>query len=150
MFRFCRAYGGHANDGDSLAVTFPYSSFEDLMSFFVSLGIELVHYPERPTQPEPGVAYPGGVFAQYPSLIPNTRWLKQPGHCQIAGHKVFAWCHPDVIRISISSDYDVTEGDVASAQLVEKALAEAPLQHRDPPSDDEHCICPRYYPAFFD
>ena len=149
MFRFCRAYGGHANDGDSLAVTFPYDGSEELVRFFASLGMDLVHYKERPPQPEPGVSYRADVVDQFPFLVPNTQWLGQPGHCQIAGQKVFAWCDRDVIRISISSDYDVTEADVSAAQVVEKTLAQAPLQHRDPPTDDEHCICPKYYPAYF-
>ncbi len=149
MFRFCRAYGGHANDGDTLQVTFPYAGSEELIRFCSSLGIDLVHYAERPPQPEPGVYYLSDAFARFPSLIPNSRWLGQPGFCQIAGQKVFVWCDLDAIRISIASDYIVTEADVLSAQLVEGVLARAPLQHRDPPVDNEHCICPKYYPAFF-
>jgi hypothetical protein len=149
MFRLCRAYGGHADDRDSLDVTFPYNSSEELVRFFASLGIDLVHYRERPPQPEPGVSYRGDVYAQFPSLVPHTQWLRQPGHCQIAGQNVFAWCDRGVTRISIGSDYAVTEDDVSSAQVVESALTDVPLQHRDPPTDSLHCICPKYYPAYF-
>ncbi|TJZ68367.1 hypothetical protein [Chitiniphilus eburneus] len=149
MFRFCRAYGGHANDGDSLKVVFPYRGAEDLVRFCAELGVELVQYHEQPPQPQSGVPYPGDEYARFPSLVPGTQWFRQPGHCQIAGQPVFVWCDRDAIRISIGSDYIVTEEDVLSALRVEKALAQAPLQHRDPPADNEHCICPKYYPAYF-
>jgi hypothetical protein len=150
LFRFCRAYGGHANDGDSLDVVFPYEAIEELQQFFLALGIGLVEYDQQPAQPEVGRAYRGDVFQQYVSLIPHTRWIKQPGHCKIAGHDVFAWCDGKEIRISIGANYSVTEENVSAAQAVEEALVAAPLRPKDPPRDTQHCICPKYYPAYFE
>ena len=149
VFRFCRAYGGHANDSDSLDAVFPYNSREELLGFCALLGIELVHYSEQPPQPEPGVSYRGDVYDQFPSLIPNTQWIRQLGHCLIAGQKAFAWCNRGEIRISIGFAQSITDDDVSSAQLIEAALARSPLQPRDPPNDNEHCICPKYYSNYF-
>lgn len=149
MFRVCRAYGGHANDADSLDVTFPYEGSAELVRFCASLQIQLVHFAERPPQPEPGVPYRGDEYGQFPSLIPSTQWLQQPGHCQLAGQKVFAWCDRGVVRISIGSGYTISEADVSAAELVERTLSNASLKHRDPPTDNEHCICPKFYPEYF-
>ena len=148
-FRFCRAYGGHADDGDSLDVVFPYSTVEELRQFFSTLDIELVEDADQPAQPEPGKAYRGDVFQQFVSLVPGTQWIRQPGHCKIAGQDVFVWCDGKEIRISIGAHYIVTEEHVLSAQAVEKALAASTLQPHDPPKDSQHCICPKYYPAYF-
>ena len=149
MFRFCRAYGGHAADGDSLEVAFPFETTNDLERFFDFLGVPLVHFAVQPPQPEPGLAYRSDVYGQFKSLIPSTQWLQQPGHCMVHEQKVFAWCDPGMISISIGLDYVVTETDVCSAEVVEKVLANAPLRHKDPPRDNEHCICPKYYPDYF-
>jgi hypothetical protein len=149
FFRFVRAYGGHANDGDSLNVAYRCQSIEELERFFRYLEIPLVHFAERPAQPEIGISYPGDEFAKFASLIPGTRWIEQPGHCSIANHKVFASCEQDRIRISLDDDYRVTESHVKAAEAIEKVLLGAPLARIDPPIDNEHCICPTYYPDYF-
>ncbi len=149
LFRFCRAYGGHANDGDSLDVAYRYEDFEQVSSFLDALGIKLVVHADRPPQPEPGKSYRGDVFAQFASLIPGTQWIEQPMDCQIAGQKVFAWCGRDQIKLSVRSDYEVTEADVEAAATVEQALLQTSLEREDPPTDNKHCICPKYYPEYF-
>lgn len=150
LFRFCRAYGGHANDGDSLEVAFPYSNVEELRAFFTQLNIALVEYDSQPEQPEAGKAYRVDVFQQFASLIPGARWIEQPGHCKIAGRDVFAWCDGNEVRITIAANYLVTEEQILSAQDVEKVLFAVALQPSDPPKDSQHCICPKYYPAYFE
>ena len=150
FFRYCRATGGHANDGDSLEVTFSYESTQDLKNFFDHLGVELVQHAARPTQPEIGVPYPGNVFASFPRLIKETEWIEQPGHCQIMGIPVFAWCDKGKIRLSVSCEsYEVTGEHVASAESLEKVLTDAPLKVLDPPIDNKNCFCPKYYPDYF-
>ncbi|WP_230674504.1 hypothetical protein [Burkholderia glumae] len=57
LFRFFRAYGGHANDGDSLDLAYRYETAQDLEKFLLSLGIVPVKYSEKPPQPEFGIAY---------------------------------------------------------------------------------------------
>ncbi|MBC7788887.1 MAG: hypothetical protein H7Z74_02980 [Anaerolineae bacterium] len=149
LFRFCRAIGGHANDGDSLDVAYRYHKVEELENFFGYLGIPLVHFGEKPPQPKIGVSYPGKELSKFAWLIPETEWIQQPGQCLIAGQNAHAWCERDTIRISLSEDYYVTEAQVEAAEAIEKGLVNAPLARKDPPFDNRHCISPKYYPEYF-
>ena len=149
FFRFFRAYGGHANDGDSLDVAFRYRDIEQLRSFLATLGVSLVEYEDMPPQPEPGVSYPGDEFAKFPSLIPNTKWVQQPGHSIVADNRVFIWCGQDTVKISISDGYWVTEKNVVSAEAVERALGASNLERIDPPANTRNYICPQHYPEYF-
>jgi hypothetical protein len=150
LFRYCRAYGGHANDGDSLEAAFSYDSAQDIKNFLDFLGVELVQHTTKPPQPEIGVSYPGNVFASFPQLIKETEWIEQPGHCQVMGIPVFAWCEKGKIRLSVSGgSYEVTGEHVANAESLEKVLLTAPLKVIDPPRDNKNCFCPKYYPGYF-
>lgn len=149
MFRFFRAFGGHSNDGDELVVVLGFRGLDELLGFFEFAGIKLVPFEVRPAQPEPGKSYPIGEFAQFPQLIPGTRWLAQPEHQEIGGQQVFVWCSRDQVKITIGSLHEVSEADVAAAEIVEKSLAGAPLDLIEPPVDSRHCICPKYYPDYF-
>jgi len=149
IFRFFRAYGGHANDGDSLDVAYRYCSLQELESFLNSLGVNLIKYSEQPPQPQSGVSYRGDEFAKFPSLIADTEWVQQPGNCVISGKKVFIWCERDLVKISIGESYQVTEAEVASAEVVERLLLGSTLERVDPPFDTKHYICPKYHPAYF-
>lgn len=148
-FRFFRAYGGHANDADSLEVAYQYGHIENLQRFFGHVGIALNIFAERPPQPEPGVAYPSTQFDKFPALIPATSWIEQPGHCSIAGRQAFVWCEASRVNISLGTDYQITEAHVQAAEAIEKVLENAPLAWIDPPVDNEHCFCPKYYPDYF-
>lgn len=148
-FRFVRASGGHANDGDSLEAAFACAGGDELRAFCATLGIPLVEYDTEPPQPEVGKAYPADEFERFVSLIPGTRWWRQPGHCTIAGQPVFVWCRRDRIDLSIGRDYRVTEADVCAAEAIEVALAQVTLPVIDPPADRRHCICPKYHPDVF-
>jgi len=149
LFRFFRAYGGHANDGDSLDVAYRYASLQELENFLNLLGINLTKYTERPPQPQSGVSYSGGDFNKFPSLIADTEWVQQPGHSVIFDQNVFIWCAGGVVKISIGENYQVTEADVASAEMIEKLLLGSNLERVDPPIDTKHYICPKYHPAYF-
>ncbi|KQV45978.1 hypothetical protein ASD07_15930 [Duganella sp. Root336D2] len=149
FFRFFRAYGGHANDGDSLNAAFAYATTEQLESFLVDLGVELTKFDVPPPQPELGVSYPGDVFAQFPFLVGGTTGMQQPGRCQIMDVNVFIWCEAGQIRISLGDDYAVTEKNVLDAEKLETLLAHSTLDRIDPPKDTRNCICPKYYPDYF-
>lgn len=149
MFRFFRAFGGHSNDGDELVLVLGYRSSDELLAFFEFVGIDLVRYEVRPARPEPGKSHPTGEFGRFPSLIPGTRWIAQPEHQEIGGQKVFVWCSRDQVTITVGSEYEVGEADVAAAEIVERSLAGAPLDRVEPPVDTKHCICPKYYPDYF-
>ena len=148
IFRFCRAYGGHAGDGDDLLATFHYDSIPQLLAALRQLGLEPVIHATQPPQPEPGKAYPGDVYDRFPSLIDGT-WIEQPLHCTVHGTSVYVWCWGGELSISISSGFHVTESDVDRAVALEPFVAALPLERIDPPRDSEHCICPRHYPHWF-
>lgn len=150
LFRFFRAFGGYANDGDALEVAFAYSGLDQLAINLKMLGIELHHFDTEPPQPQVGLAYPATTFAQFPSLIAGTKWIEQPGRCDIAGVEVFVWCSQSGVKIAIRDGYAVTEKNVADAELIEKMLAEMTLTRIDPPQDTRHYVCPKYYPTYFD
>lgn len=149
FFRFFRAYGGHANDGDSLDVAFRYAGIQQLEGFLDALGVKLTKHSVKPPQPEQGKSYSGEVFSKFPSLIPGTAWIEQPGHSQIAGTKIFIWCGEGEVKISVGENYTICEEDVVAAVDIERELAGLNLQRIDPPSDSKHYICPKYYPEFF-
>jgi hypothetical protein len=149
IFRYVRAYGGHANDGDSLNVAFQYESEAQLLGFFRAVDLVPVIYPALPPQPEPGKPYPADEFAAFPSIIPGTRWVKQPGHCILFGVRAFVWCERDRITVSVDSAYDVTEEDVENAVRLEPHLKGLPLERIEPPVDNKHCVCPKYHPELF-
>jgi len=148
IFRFCRAFGGHANDGDQLLAVFVYESIPQLLDVLRQLGIEPVIHATEPPQPEPGKSYPAEEFERFPSLIDGT-WIKQPGHCEIGGMTAFVWCWRGRMSISVQSGYCVTEDDAERAASLEPLLAALPLERIDPPQDNDRCISPRYYPDWF-
>ena len=141
FFRFFRALGGHANDGDSLDVSFVYKEPAQLDTFLAGLGIKLVKFDAPPPQPLPGVAYPGDAYLQFPSLIDGTLW-QQPGRCDIMGIEVFIWCHAGVLKISLHDGYAVSEQNVRDAEAIEKLLARVVLERIEPPADSLHYIFP--------
>lgn len=149
VFRFVRAAGGHANDGDRLLAAFGYPSLQTLEHAFASLGIAPVRHRVVPPQPEVGRAYAGDVFAAFASLIPGSL-IEQPGWQQMHGGPVFVWCGADEIRFSVADGYGVTDANVAHAARIEPALMALGLEPIDPPVDNKHCISPRYYPDYFD
>lgn len=149
FFRFFRAFGGHANDGDSLNAAFAYRTAEELELSMAKLGITLVRFETKPPQPEFGVSYRGEVFVQFPSLIAGTEWIEQPAHCEIMGIAVFVWCSANSIKISVGNRYEVSEQNVQDAEKIETLLADLPLERIDPPLDTKNYISPKHYPDYF-
>jgi hypothetical protein len=49
--------------------------------------------------------------------------------------------------VRMSDGYDVTESVVQAAKNVEKALD--PRRVIDPPQNDDHCVCPHFYPEIW-
>lgn len=148
-FRFFRAFGGHANDGDSLDVAYRYETTEQLEAFLSALGVTLFRFEEKPPQAEIGVSYSGAEFAKFPSLIAGTEWIRQPGRCVIAEQPAFVWCANHLVKISVGADYAITAADVRAAEIIEQRLAKVALERVDPPLDSRNYVCPKYYPAYF-
>lgn len=150
LFRFSRAVGGHANDGDSLDCALRYRSVAELEAFFALIGLPLVRYGSGAPPAEPQLTSSGEGYVSVPLLIPGTTWIRQPGHCTIAGNDAFVWCDENIISISATpGKYDVTEADVENARRIEAVVRNAGLEVQDPPRDTRYCFCPKYYPAHF-
>lgn len=149
-FRYYRAYGGHANDGDSLDMALNYSSPKMLIDTLRDLGIEPTQFANEPERPTPGTSYTHEEYTAFPSVIPGTEWIEQPGHREIWGVKVFIWCDDRIIKISASPwSYDVTTEHVLAAEMLETKLSAFKERLVDPPRDTKHYVCPKYYPHIF-
>lgn len=150
LFRYFRAYGGHANDGDSLDVALKYKSTEGLLGLMARLAIQPTIYKEKPDQPIPGKSYAHEEYTSFPSLIKDTEWIKQPGHCEVFGIKVFIWCGNGLLTISASSgSYVVTNEHIEAAEELEKNFGDLEVFIVDPPKDTKHYVCPKYHPSIF-
>lgn len=150
LFRYFRAYGGHANDGDSLDVAFRYDGEAELVRFLDRLGVQVSVFHEAPPQPTPGAGYSSEDFSAFPSLVSGTQWIEQPGHRTIFMKPVFIWCSEATVEVSASpSSWTVTEDDVRAAEELEEEFARlGPVEIVDPPVDTQHYLCPKYYPEW--
>jgi len=139
-FRFLRAVGGHANDGDSLDAALRYHGEPDLRGLLSELGLA----PDARSESE----FEGELASPRPSFVPSTKRLRQPGHCQIGGAEVFLWCSGSTMLISANPrSYTVEEHHVQAAEKVEKVLRA--LTHDrilDPPGESHYYLCPQYHP----
>jgi hypothetical protein len=135
-FRFCRAFGGHAGDGDRLLVALRAESEAELLALFATLGIAAIPQP-----PDDNT-----------SRIPHLPHLRQPGHVRVAGEPAFAWAGPGRLELQLfdpDSPWDVTARTVRSAARIEPLVAVLRESVIEPPLDDKHCVCPKYHPALW-
>jgi len=140
-FRFLRAVGGHANDGDSLNAALRYEGEADLWSLLTALRIALDASSENPSHQD------AEASSLRPSYVPQTAMLRQPGHCKIGGSDVFPWCSASSILISANPrSYTVEEVHIAAAARVEVILQAMAHRVLDPPGDSLHYLCPQNYP----
>lgn len=150
FFRFCRAVGGHANDGDCLRAALAVASQAQLEAVFAQLGIALERLPQDHPEPVAGVRYPGTEFMKF---VPAARGfglpVRQPGRVTVAGVEVFAWLRADRLDLSMSDadqPYDVTARTVRDAQAVEALLRPLAGLCIDPPQEGRHCLSPKSHP----
>ncbi len=139
MFRFCRAYGGNANDGDGLRATLRIAD--------VDAGLALVAAMGAVPRPREGP----GVVGRLP--VPGRADADQPGWCDIGGDPVWLWIGRDAtLEVHVQDPDDVwivSEAAVQIAERLEVRLAAFALDPRDPPVDDWRCIAPQTHPAVF-
>jgi hypothetical protein len=144
FFRFYRAIGGQANDGDTLRCTLRIDSESDLVDVTSALGISLRALPANEPQPVLGREYPVEEMRKFRSRIESFPRFEQLGRSRIAFVECFAQVWDSRLELQLSGaagdPYAVTEEDVANAVKVERLLA--PLAERvlPPPSDDERCF----------
>ncbi|WP_035564848.1 hypothetical protein [Hymenobacter sp. IS2118] len=129
-FRFCKAYGGHANDGDQLLAALRYADPADLHQLLTQLGLPVVPI-ENP------VVFPAA------------------GQVTLAGERVFVWVRKlpvpqlEISVVDLENLYEVTPRAVAAAEAIEKLLLTHEARIIDPPLPGLHCVCPAYYPELW-
>jgi len=150
FFRFCRAFGGHANDGDCLRAALAIASEAQLQDVFAQLGMALERLPQDHPEPVAGVHYPGAEFMKF---VPAARGfglpVRQPGRVTIAGAEVFAWLRAGRLDLSMSDadePWDVTARTVRAAQSVELLLRPLAGLCIDPPQEGRNCLSPKSHP----
>jgi len=130
-----RAVGGHANDGDYLALALRWRGEEDLRQLMAELGAPL------------GAATPGSA------TIPGHPHLAQPGDVTVLGTAVFAWVRADRVELHLSGaagdPYQVSEADVCAAEALEAALGALSDRAVDPPVETDRVVTPQTFPDLF-
>jgi hypothetical protein len=127
-FRFCKAIGGFAQDGDHLRVALRCTSTADLRRLLAQLSLPALTQPE--TQQRCHLAR----------------------HVQPAGNRAFLtidWEPALQLNLSVADSenpYDVTASAVAAAAAIEKLLVAHEARIIDPPVASIYCVCPAYYP----
>jgi hypothetical protein len=152
VFRFCRAYGGHATDADQLLAALHIETEQKLLESFTRLGIVAEYLTPDAPKPIPGQPYAPQTFVTFPPGISTYPHIKQPGHVTLAGVSAYVWVHATRLEISVAdhhNPYEVTATAVRSAQLIERLLLPLADMLIDPPLDNKYCICPKYYPGIW-
>lgn len=152
FFRFCRAIGGHANDGDSLETALGFRDLEELHALCKELGFSLTPLPPDEPQLVVGRSYSGAELAKFRTAIHDYPSWEAPGRKEIGGVTVSLSVNGGKLYLTLYGEddpYEVTEADVERARRVEAVLE--PLAHAivDPPIESERCLSPSRYPAFF-
>lgn len=156
MFRFCRAHGGFANDGDALQFALRFDGETDLLALLVQLGIPVQRYGPDTLQPVLGRAYSSEEFQRFPNLVHGHPSIGQPSHGAVCGVVCHVWVTDSRLTITISSEtdqWDVDEAAVERARRLEFGLKHfaSSVADRliDPPIDSRNCLCPKYYPEIW-
>ncbi len=151
--RFCRALGGHANDGDSFRAAVCFQGEAGLLGVCRRLALGLD--PLAPDTPRPlaGRPYSGEEFARFPRPIAFLPHYEQPGRVRVLGVPAFVWVGRDVVELELSGaggdPYVVTEADFQNAKRLDHELGGLGLEFRDPPVNTPHCVCPDFWPELF-
>lgn len=137
-FRYCRAYGGHAGDGDSLLVAIRIQSEQELHEVFDYLQLPIVFTALAPSLSD---GIDNSIKWSYPQVEP-------PKHVVLAGIKVFIWTYPDRLKLTITNlehPTEVTESSVIAAEQLEPFLTPLASKMINPPQDDRYCFIPEHW-----
>jgi hypothetical protein len=144
FFRFCRAFGGHANDSDELLAALRVETEAELLAVTTHLGIALRTVPIPTPAPIPGKQYTVAEFSQFPRPMAPFPRFEQPGRARIAGVECFVWVSPGRIELKLSGaagdPYEVTGEDVENAIRIETLIAPLAELVIDPPRESERCF----------
>jgi hypothetical protein len=118
-FRFCRAIGGHANDGDRLLLALRHDGPDDAQALCAQLD-----------------AAATGRGHHLIAGIPVFAWTyEQTVTLSMSG--------------AAGDFYSVTELDVVNAATLESLIEPLRGRIIDPPFHDEHCLAPATYPEIW-
>ena len=153
FFRFCRAYGGHCNDGDHFLAVLRYLDEIELLTIFKALKLSPNRLGPVECDPKTGQPLPDGIYENFKFRIKDLPHLEQIGWCEIDGCRCHAWASLGQLRLSVSGadgdSYRVSETDFENAKIIETRLHELREYIVDPPQDDRNCICPKHYGGYF-
>jgi hypothetical protein len=152
-FRYCRANGGHANDGDELKVAIRFGSEEELRSQFEALGIPLEEMPAVAPRPVAGAAYRGDEWAKFLPFVDSLPHLRQPSHISFNKIPCHVWIYPQKWELCIvdpAYPYEVTSRSIEHARAIDPLFKSIGNDIVDPPLDNKRCICPKFYPDLWD
>lgn len=125
-----RAWGGHANDGDSFVLTLIYAGKADMLDILQRLGITLNVIPEGHPKPVPGKAYSYDEWQLYKHRIEDYPEYERPGRVSINGISTHCEIHNGNIRFSFLSQedpYEVTEAEFIRCKKLEALVEEKNL-----------------------
>jgi hypothetical protein len=153
IFRFCRAKGGMANDGDDFRCLLRFQGEDGLLALCRRLGLPLERLPPGLPQPVAGLSYRAAEMDRFRTPIRPFTGYGQPGHAQLFGVPAFVWVREGTLEIHLSGtegdSYSVGEPDFENALRLDGEIGRAGLEVIDPPLDDLRCCCPRYWPELF-
>ncbi len=133
-FRFVRGTGGGMSEtGDCLKLTLWASSHEDIPRIVLAIG-EFMAPPPTPAQANQDASTVMAIGSPVRGLLECDRST------------------PDWLTLTVTdaqNAWDVTQSAVEFAIAIEAALEPFATLVFDPPQNDRHCICPKYYPSFW-
>jgi hypothetical protein len=151
--RYCRAYGGHANDVDRFAVALATPDRAALLAAAAGLGLALVRIPAGAPTVEPGKVYQGAALAERHWPIDVAPDLEAPRAPVIAGVRVGLWIGNGGLVLSIypqeRDSWSLTDDDFAAAERLDGLVRQLAWPVIDPPQDNDHCFCPKYHPQLW-
>ena len=153
FFRYVKASGSFGDDIDELVLALRYAGEHDLIRLFQDLHVPYKRHSSKPPQPEPGRGYTSAEFAQFPSLIAGTNWIEQPVWQTIHSVTVSVWCTIDMARFTIvgprEKNWVITQIEFENAERLERIFEKHSQRIIDPPVDTQNCVCPKYYPQYW-
>ncbi|OWA34056.1 hypothetical protein B9G55_17135 [Saccharibacillus sp. O16] len=143
IFRFCRANSEQTGDRDRLMAAFRVSTREELETLCTRLGIQLQKMPETDAE---------SAAADRFRIQPYND-LRQPGHLKLFGLPAHVWVRSTRLIVTISDadkPSDVTSRTIKAVEAIEAQIGDLVAQIVDPPLNDKHCLCPKFYPEYFE
>lgn len=144
FFRFYRAIGGHANDGDTLRCALRVENEAELIALTSNLGISLRELPANEPQPVLGQQYAIAEVRKFRRRMESFPRFEQPGRITLASVECFAnvWDSRLEFQIfgSATHPYEIEEEDVAKAIRIEQVLLPFSEDVIPPQLDDERCF----------